>query len=157
MDLAEQPPEGPAAPVVTSSAYEVRASLDLSTVYDRLLSETTRLLEDFSQQGLTGQALADAVVSGLKDLGDTPIEEAGRGAATEAFNLGRNLAAQANAGQIQEVVRTEVLDSNTCDPCASLDGFTTTVNGPGYFENMPPNACNGGDLCRGFYLYRSAA
>jgi hypothetical protein len=156
MELAEQPPTGPAAPAVTSNAYEVRATLDLGVVYDRLQSETTRLLEDFSQQGLTGQELADAVTSGLKDLSDMPVEQAGRGGATEAFNLGRNLAMQDAGPVIGEVVRTAILDLNTCDPCDSLDGFTTTVNGPGYLENMPPNKCDGGDLCRCFYMARAA-
>jgi hypothetical protein len=155
--MAEQPPIGKDALDVTSAAYEVRATLDLNSMYDRLRAEAIRLLEDYSQQGLSGQELADAVVAGLRDLGDTTIDQAGRGAATEAFNLGRNLAAQGARDQISEVVRTEILDRNTCDPCRSLDGFTTTVNGPGYFENMPPNSCDGGDFCRGFYMYRSAA
>lgn len=154
--LAEQPPTGKAAFPITADAYAVRAEIDLGTVYDRLRKETLRLIEDFSQQGLSGDDLADAVVSGLKNLSDTPIEQAGRGAATEAFNLGRNLAVQTNADKIAEVVRTEVLDANTCDPCRALDEFTTTVNGPGYFENMPPNHCDGRDLCRGFYLVRAA-
>lgn len=151
--LAEQPPAGKDAFPVTSSAFEVRAEIDLQSVYDRLRSNTLRLMEDFSQQGLSGQDLADAVVSGLKDLSDTPVEQAGRGATTEAFNLGRNLAAQGSLNQIANVIRTEILDGNTCDPCRALDGFTTTVNGPGYFENMPPNQCDGWDLCRGFYMY----
>lgn len=154
--FAEQSPSGKEAFPVTSSAYEVRADLDLSLVYDRLYANTLRLVEDLSQQGLEGAELGDAVAAGLRDLGDTPIDQAGRGAATEAFNLGRNLAAQKAADQVGEVVRTEILDENTCDPCRELDGFTTTVNGPGYFENMPPNLCEGRDLCRGFYLYRAA-
>ena len=150
------PPEGSDAFEVTSEAFTVRAEIDLGAVYQRLLNETRRLMLDLSQQGLEGQAFADAVASGLTELSPTLIEQAGRGATTEAFNLGRNLAAQRNRAAIGTVTRTEILDDNTCDPCIGLDGFTTTVNGPGYFENMPPNHCDGRELCRGFYLYEAA-
>jgi hypothetical protein len=159
--LADQPPVGPAAPAVTANAYEVRASLDLNAMYDRLRSETLRLLEDLSQQGLSGQELSDAVVNGLKGLSDTPIDEAARGGATEAFNLGRNLGIQDSADKVSEVVRTAVLDQNTCDNCDRLDGFTTTVNSADYFAKSPPivagpDACDGWDLCRCFWLVRAA-
>lgn len=156
------PPQGPQAFEVTSEAFAVRAEIDLGSTYTRLLNETRRLLADLSQQGLEGAALADAVDAGLAGLSDVPIDQAARGATTEAFNLGRNLAAQRNEAAIARVVRTEILDINTCPNClpqarGGLDGFTTTVNGPGYFENMPPNHCDGRELCRGFYLYEAAA
>lgn len=134
----------------------MRAEIDLSSFYNRLLNETRRLMTDYGQQGLEGQDLADAVEAGLRNLSDTPIDQAGRGATTEAFNLGRNLAAQRNAASIQRVVRTEILDENTCDFCESADGKTYDVNTPAYFENMPPNGCDGRDLCRGFYMYEAA-
>lgn len=150
------PPEGPQAFDVTSEAFSVKAEIDLETVYVRLLNETRRLMTDLSQQGLAGPELAEAVDAGLSALSDTPIAQAARGATTEAFNLGRNIEAQRRSQSIGRVVRTEVLDENTCDPCREMDGFRTEVNGPGYFENMPPNHCDGRDLCRGFYLYEAA-
>lgn len=150
------PPEGSNAGPVTSEAFEVLAQLDVDAVVTRLTNETRRLLTDYSQQGLTGQDLADAVTSGLADLSDVPAEKAGRMAAGEAFNLGRNLGIQENAESISEVVRTEVLDENTCAPCRVLDGNVYQVNTPAYFENMPPNGCEGRELCRGFYLARAA-
>lgn len=151
------PPEGPRAFEVTSEAFAVRAEIDLQAVYTRLLNETRRLLTDLSQQGLEGEALANGVDAGLAGLSDVPIDQAARGATTEAFNLGRNLSAQRNEGAIDRVIRTEILDTATCPPCRELDGFTTTVNGPGYFEQMPPNHCDGRELCRGFYIYEAAA
>jgi len=154
--MAQKPPIGVDAAPVTTEAFQVRAEVDLSAFYQRLLNETRRLMTDLGQQGLSGPELADAVEAGLRNLSDVPLEQAGRGAVTEAFNLGRNLSAQRNAAAVQTIVRTEILDENTCDPCDSLDGFTTTVNGPGYFENMPPNHCAGRDLCRGFYAYEAA-
>lgn len=155
--MAQQPPQGPRAPSVTNEAIRVRVEVDLSDFYTRLQNRTAQLLTDLQQQGLEGDALADAVADGLKDEFDVPIERAGREATHEAFSLGRNLEAQARAGEIGEVVRSEVLDANTCDPCKALDGTVYQFNSPEYFENMPPNKCDGREQCRGLYLYRSAA
>jgi len=154
--MAQKPPTGKDAFPVTEEAFRVRADIDLTDFYERLRKETLQQYADLSQQGYRGEELADRIIGALNNLSDEPIEKAARGAATEAFNLGRNLETQKQADGIREVVRTEILDPNTCDPCRNLDGFTTTVNGPGYFENMPPNHCNGRDLCRGFYLVRAA-
>jgi hypothetical protein len=86
-------------------------------------------------------------------LSDAPVSDAARGATSESFNLGRNLGAQAQAGDISQVVRTEILDQNTCDPCARVDGTSVEMNSDEYFALMPPNLCEGRDLCRGFYVY----
>ena len=152
--MASLPPQGSQAGQVTSDAFLVQASIDVDEMLARLVNETRRSLNDNAQKGLTGEALAQAVTADLENLSDTPIEQAGRGAASESFNLGRNLGIQQRLDQIDVVVRTEVLDENTCDPCRSLDGQVFQVNTPAYFENMPPNQCEGRDLCRGFYLAR---
>lgn len=150
-------PIGRDAQKVTDAAHVVGVEIDLSDLASRLEREALRLINDLSQQGLTGDALADAVASGLRALSDAPVDRAARGAASEAFNLGRNLGAQAEAGRIETVVRSEVLDQNTCPPCADLDGKTVEMNSPEYFEFMPPNGCDGRELCRGFYVYLEAA
>lgn len=167
MELAEQPPKGRKAFPVTSNAFESSITADMTELFEgRIFPETIRLLEDFSQRGLTGHALADAIADGLKDLSPIPVERVARASATEAFNLGRNLAAQPRQGQIAQVVRTAILDVDTCTEedygdglkrCRELDGFSTTVNGPGYFEHMPPNDCEGRGNCRCFYLYLKEA
>lgn len=150
------PPQGPQAFEVTSEAFQVRATIDLEAVESRLLNEARRLFTDFSQQGLAGEALADAVDAGLAELSDALLTRSGRSATTEAFNLGRNLAAQRNARTVGRAVRTEILDTETCDPCREFDGRAVTMNTPEYFELMPPNGCDGRELCRGFYIYEAA-
>ena len=111
--------------------------------------------------GLTGKELADFVDARLKGLSAAPVIEAGRKSTSEAFNLGRNIEAQEQAESIKEVIRTEILDFNTCPPCRALDHSNSkavyVLNSPEYFENMPPNKCNGRERCRGFYLFRRAA
>jgi hypothetical protein len=150
-------PIGPKAGRITADAHRVGVEIDLSELSGRLEREAMRLITDLSQQGLSGDELADRVAAGLMNLSDTPIQEAARGAASESFNLGRNLGAQEAVDQIATVVRTEVLDQNTCPPCERLDydnsGTVYEMNSPEYFRDMPPNQCDGRDLCRGFYLY----
>lgn len=155
--LSQQPPQGTDAPRVTDEAIAVQAEIDLSDLYARLLSEGATALKDLQQQGLEGKGLAEAWAARMYALSDQPVDDAGRSSTSEAFNLGRNLAAQAAADQVGDVVRTEILDQNTCPPCASLDGKVVEFNSDDYFRYMPPNYCDGREMCRGFYLYRKAA
>jgi len=138
---------------VSRDAYRVGVEIDLSELAVRLKTEAMRLISELSRQGYSGQDLADRVSAGLMDLSDRPIQDAARGASSESFNLGRNLGAQDSAAEITQVIRTEVLDGNTCPPCARLDGEIRQMNTPEYFADMPPNHCDGRDQCRGFYMY----
>lgn len=149
-------PIGPNAARVTADAHRVGVEIDVSEIVSRLEREALRLVNDYSQQGLTGDALAEAVSEGLRGLSDVPLERAGRGAASEAFNLGRNLQVQQEPEMIGSVIRTEVMDRNTCDPCRALDGREVAIDSPEYLELMPPNRCLGRELCRGFYIYEAA-
>jgi hypothetical protein len=149
-------PIGKAAQGVTDAAHAVGVEIDMSELAGRLEREAMRVINDLTQQGLSGEALADRVHAALMNLSDGPVMDAARGASSEAFNLGRNLGAQA-AGDVSQVVRTEILDQNTCDPCRDLDGKEVEMNSEEYFALMPPNLCDGRDLCRGFYIYVSEA
>ena len=149
-------PQGPNARSVTNTAHQVAVEIDVSDIVGRLEREALRLVNDLSQQGLTGESLADAVVSGLRDLSDAHVDRSARGAAGEAFNLGRNLTAQEHP-EIVRAVRTEILDKNTCPPCRALDGKVVAMNSDEYFEFMPPNQCEGWEQCRGFYLLLTEA
>jgi hypothetical protein len=154
--MAQKPPIGKDAFPVTEEAFRVRADIDLTDFYERFRKETLQQYTDLSQQGYRGEELADRIIAALNELSDRPIEESARGATTEAFNLGRNLEIQKAPALVGEVVRTEILDGNTCEPCRLLDGAVYQVNSPEYFQDMPPNHCDGRDFCRGFYLVRAA-
>lgn len=152
--MAHLPPTGPDTVQITSDAFDVQVSIDVDDVVTRLLNETRRLLNDLSQQDLTDDVRAQAVMDGLGALSDVPAEEAGRAAVSEGFNLGRNAEIQRSLDTIQRVVRTEVLDGDTCEACFGLD-FTRSkmvyqVNSPAYWRDMPPNHCFGRESCRGF-------
>jgi len=175
-----EPPKGRNATPVTRNALEVRTEIDLGSFYDRLFNRTAQLLEDYGQRGLSGQELADAVVAGLNELSDAPLERSGRGATAEAYNLGRNLEIQGRLPEAGAAVRSAILDTRTCENCIALDGAVCEINGPvvdikpdgaallrengvdpsgpdAYFALMPPNFCLGEDLCRDQFLYRRAA
>jgi hypothetical protein len=153
--VALGPPQGTAAPAITDEAIRVRVGIDLSDLSARLSNEAARLFTDYSQQGLTGDALGEAVASALQAMFDPQLDRAGREATHEAFSLGRNLEAQAGASKVTQVVRSEVLDRNTCEPCSALDGTVVEMNSPDYFKYMPPNGCDGREQCRGLYLYQT--
>ena len=154
----QQPPQGPTAGPVTNDALALRVQIDLSEVANRLQNEAARLIADLQQRGLTGDELGAAVERELLSIfDDTSSARTGREATHEAFSLGRNLEAQRQEARIGEVVRSEILDENTCDPCRSEDGTVVVLNSPAYFEHMPPNGCEGREQCRGIYIYRGAA
>lgn len=155
--MAQQPPQGPAAKIVTEEALRVRVDIDLSEYASRLETEAARLIADYMQRGLTGKALGDAVTAELESLFDVALDRTGREATHEAFALGRNLEAQRQAAQIDSVVRSAILDKNTCTPCIDRDGNVYELNTPAYFDDMPPNHCEGGEQCRCLYIYRRAA
>ena len=151
-------PLGPDAGKITDIAHRVSVEIDVSSMVTRLENEALRLINDLSQQGLSGDDLVDAVKDGLRELSDKWVDDKGRGAATESFNLGRNLEAQRQEDLVEVAVRSEVLDEETCAPCRKLDfeqsEIEYVVGTDKYFEDMPPNGCLGRQRCRGFYIFR---
>lgn len=177
--MAQKPPKGVDARPITEEAIGAKVDIDLRDFYSRLQSRAAELLKTGQNQGLAGDALADFVDQGLRDLSQTPIEQAGRAATAEAYNLGRNMEAQRRLPDVGQAVRSAVLDKDTCDNCIALDLAVAEINGPiisispagravmeengfspddpdAYFALMPPNFCDGEDLCRDEYLYRVA-
>lgn len=51
------------------------------------------------------------------------------------------------------VVRSAVLDRNTCGECNRLDGERYLYGSDTYYEDMPPNWCEGENMCRCVYIY----
>lgn len=164
--MAQKPPKGKSAGSVTDEALRVFVGIDLRDLYSGLETETARLLSEFAQRGLSGEALGNAVADELKSIGTAALERAGRESTHKGFVLGRNLEAQARPEEIGEVIRTAVLDENTCTEedygdgkprCRELDGAVRQFNSPEYFEVMPPAGCEGGAQCRCFDMFRKKA
>lgn len=134
---------------LTDGAHSVTGEIDVSNLATRLETEAAQLIHEHSQRGLSGEALAEAVSARLRDL---PISEQGAGETAPEINLQGKLYAQDRFLEEHEVVRSEVLDENTCASCRELDGTVYTIDSPEYVVHMPPNDCEHGELCRGFYL-----
>lgn len=69
----------------------------------------------------------------------------------QALNAGRRAEAeQAQAdGRVAGAEYSAVMDVNSCDPCASLDGNSYQVGSAEYEQDYPPlYACDGADACR---------
>jgi len=150
------PPEGPQAFEVTSKLFVAKATIDLEDANARILDALRWVMTNPSFSNLSGPELADAFDAATADMSDAPIERAAQEAINKADSLGRNQAAQRNAPFIARVVRSEILDQNTCDPCIGLDGTVYEMNSPEYWENFPPAKCDGRELGRCLYIYEAA-
>lgn len=79
----------------------------------------------------------------------------------QIHNAGRSLAATggsrpviaARVAATRWAMRSEQLDTNTCDYCDGAHGDVYEVASPAYFTHMPPAGCRGGGRCRGIYVY----
>ena len=129
---------------------EVLASMDVGVMWDRLKGEFLGEYARLQRQGL-GDAEFDRALDGfMGNLSTKPVEDLARKSSSVAYNQGRS--AEIVSQQVEYVVRSEVLDSATCEACAQLDSEVIAVNSPDYQRLMPPAECFGGDRCRGFYI-----
>lgn len=133
---------------------EILATMDLGTMWDRYLGEFLAQWDRLDRQGLSGEAMEREMMAFLEDLSEKPLEDLARQTSGVAYNQGRDaeILSAAQSGQVEFVVRSEVLDNRTCQACQMYDGAIFDVGTPEYREFMPPAKCFGGDRCRGFYV-----
>lgn len=100
--------------------------------------------------GLVGVALIEFVRQEMADGSVSYIDKSAIGAANKVINLGRYNEMRSRADSIERYEQSELLDANTCDPCAADDGKESSN-----IDDLPgaPNpSCEGGDFCRGFIV-----
>jgi hypothetical protein len=133
---------------------EVLSSLNVGRIWDRMLSEFLGEWERQNRARVEGTELESALQAFMDGLSDAKTADTARQTATVAYNQGRDAGLQSakDTGAARYVVRSEVLDTNTCRPCSMLDGEVFEIGDPEYYANMPPAQCDGGDRCRGFYI-----
>lgn len=143
---------------------EIVARVAVGELWDRILGEALLEWERLDRRFPPGTPNRAAQIEReleafLRGLSVKPVEKIGRKAAGVAYNEGRRAAidSAAEQGRAQLVVRSEILDANTCDTCATLDGTVFEVGTPDYYDFFPPAHCEGGDQCRGFYVMVSDA
>jgi len=99
---------------------------------------------------LSMQQLADKVKARLAQMSDSYLNDQLGGALTAAMNSGRRATLQGDSTP-KTIYASEILDNNTCAPCAaedgtifySLDDAETDYPSGGFVE------CAGGPRCRG--------
>lgn len=134
---------------------EVLATMDVGKMWDRLRGEFLGEWERLQRQGLPDDEIARALDAFMSNLSDTPEKDLARQSSTVAHNQGRGASMVGAAAEF--AVRSEVLDTNTCRTCDSLDGMVVEVGTAEFHEFMPPAKCEGGDRCRGFYIAMQGA
>jgi hypothetical protein len=72
---------------------------------------------------------------------------------TESLNLGRAAGAMSVPNPPEYAMRSEQLDENTCDECDALHGDIVQVGTSEFYDEMPPEGCEGGGRCRGIYVF----
>lgn len=99
------------------------------------------------KQGLMGADLEDEIVSDVLALTDGALDRMGLEAARSGIAGGRGDAMGELQDEIARWIRTEAMDQNTCEPCASGDAAEW-----GDYDEVdwsPGDDCEGGDACRG--------
>lgn len=98
----------------------------------------------------TEQARAESQAA-LGKKADAEAWAVALGTVSVALNGGRSMGA---TGAVPFAMRSEQIESDSCcDYCVETHGTVVSVDGPDYWDLMPPNGCYGDERCRGLYVY----
>lgn len=127
---------------LASSMAEGASQASTMAVRQRALKALAQRVKTTTQPGGSEDPLAELRAALRKSA---PL------ASNRIYSLGRmdELRSQHFAGMVQVLVRSAVLDGNTCDPCETADGV---VYAPETAPPLPDADCEGGDKCRCTYI-----
>jgi hypothetical protein len=125
---------------------DLTGSRVVNDVQARLIASMQR----FTMAGLTGDNLINAVTNDINGGSVAYIERTATGVAHRVIGLGRLDEMHERADEIERYEQSELLDQNTCGPCAEDDGLT--ADNPDDLPGAPNPSCEGADLCRGFIV-----
>lgn len=133
---------------------QIVSSINIGEMWDRNLSAFLNEWMRLNRQQVSGTEMESAMLNFMEGLSEAPVADAARKSAGVAYSQGRSaeILSKAETGEAEFVVRSEILDQNTCAECLALDGEVFDVGTQDYFRHMPPAFCLGGDRCRGFYV-----
>ena len=126
------------------------AELGMGQMWDRMLGEFLGEWGRLDRTGISDAEMDREMQAFMDGLSDKPLEELSRKSAGVSYNQGRS--AEILSSSAEFVVRSEILDGNTCANCSTLDGQVVQVGSTDYHMWLPPAGCLGGDNCRGFYV-----
>jgi hypothetical protein len=147
---------------VTESALDAEVEAEgllgveiaVDELWARLLDAAINEYMRLSRTGIPEAEVIKQVEALLQGLSSKPELLVGKQMSNVAYNQGRDVAIKiaGAAGEARYAIRSEVLDSNSCDVCPGLDGIMVLIGTPEYEQLLPPSLCEGGDGCRGFYV-----
>ncbi len=128
------------------------ANVSMGRLWERMRDEFLTRWEQLQRQNLSESKIRSALLAFMASLSSKPIEDLARKSSTVAYNQGRaaEILTRFDQGQAEFVVRSEILDTATCEVCSRLDSQVFEINSADFHEFMPPAKCLGGDRGRGF-------
>jgi len=129
------------------------AMLSVSFLTMKLYNEWRKELTRQKGMGIVDSlALNEVLVS----LTNNDFKREMREKVTEIFGFGRNSELKKHEDKIENFVRSEIMDQNTCKACLAVDGqeFKSTDSVYSDFVRGPYTRCEGHDLCRGLNIPR---
>ncbi len=104
-------------------------------------------------QKMTGIVNTQGLKESLMGLSNTYFNKQMRFKTMEVFGIGRSVQ-QVKVKDEIKMVRSEVMDRNTCTACYNVDGEEFRIDGPKahLFMRGPYQNCKGADFCRGINI-----
>jgi len=132
-----------------SKSQQTRAQVMDQYLADTLSSSARSSAIRYAGGSLSGADIADKVSDDLTNLSQSFLSDQLGGALTAAQNAGRR--AVMSEGDPTSVYSSELLDSNTCDACVSIDGtaYETIDDAESDYPSGGYTDCEGGPRCRG--------
>lgn len=126
------------------------ADLTDARLANEIQARITAAATRFALLGLVGQALWDAISREVGDGSTGWLDRIATGTTNKVLNFGRAREMEDRKDEIDRYEQSELLDQNTCGPCAADDG--KTASDPDDLPGAPNPDCEGADLCRGFIV-----
>lgn len=110
---------------------------------------------EFLKLKLLGNYTADILTEILVATSEKFIDAIAGATTNAAIQAGRASEGEARSSEWDRVIYSAILDANTCEPCGDADGLE--AQDPADLPAAPNPDCAGGDRCRCFHVYVSAA
>ena len=141
---------------ILRSILETTVSLDIDRLWAQMLGVALDAWLAGRRAGISEdtEAMLEQIERELDRLSDRLLEDLARKSSAISYNEGRAAAILTanDVGAVDFVIRSELLDGETCEPCARLDSTVIAVDSDEFFDLMPPSHCEGRGNCRGIFI-----
>lgn len=125
--------------------------LTLSRLTNAQQSRLIEIIAGLVTLGVVGSELMDRLREGMRELSDAPTEAIASGITNRVLAEGRRDEGEARKDDWELITYSSILDRNTCLSCENEDGKESKDGAD--LEPVPNIECEGGSLCRCFWIY----